>query len=68
MKKSATYLLLEVKLGEPLADFVTRHRDDERTWAYIARKLREATDDTVTFSVEALRKWFTADECSERAA
>jgi hypothetical protein len=68
VRRSATYLLIEMKLGESLADYVTRHRNDERTWAYIARKLREATDNTVSFSDEALRKWFTADECSERAA
>jgi hypothetical protein len=68
VKRSATYLLLEVKLGEPLADFVTRLRDDERPWSYIGRKLREATSNTVSFSDEALRKWFSTDECSERAA
>lgn len=65
MKQTPTALLIEVKLGEPLADFVTRHRNDERTWDYIARKLREKTD--VTFSVEALRKWFVNDS-TERAA
>lgn len=67
MKRTPTALLLEAKLGEPLADFVNRHRADERTWGYIARKLRERTD--VTFSDEALRKWFVADEAtSGRAA
>jgi hypothetical protein len=65
MKQTPTALLLEAKLGEPLADFVTRHRDDERSWDYIARKLRDLTD--VTFSDEALRKWFVNDS-TERAA
>lgn len=59
MKQTPMALLVEAKLGEPLADFVNKLRDDERTWAYIARKLRDRT--AVVFSDEALRQWF-ADE------
>lgn len=68
MKQTPTALLVETKLGEPLADFVNNLRSDERSWDYIARKLRERTD--VTFSNEALRLWFTDDatEAAERAA
>lgn len=61
MKPTPTFLLLEAKLGEPLAEFVRRLRKDERTWDYIARTLRTRTSNTVRFSTEALRKWF-ADE------
>jgi hypothetical protein len=56
VKQTPTVLLLEAKLGEPLADFVRNLRADERSWAYIGRKLRERTD--VQFSDEALRLWF----------
>jgi hypothetical protein len=68
MKRTATAQLVELKLGEPLADFVKKLRSDERSWPYIARKLRERTD--VSFSVEALRKWFLDEfgDDAERAA
>lgn len=59
MKQTPMALLVETKLGEPLADFVTKLRDDDRSWPYIARKLRERTE--VAFSDEALRYWFTED-------
>lgn len=66
MKQTPTSLLLEVRLGEPLAEYVRRMRSDERTWDYIARSLRRATDGKVKFSVESLRTWFADD--SELAA
>lgn len=59
MKQTPTYLLLEAKLGEPLAPLVERMRADERSFPYIARKLRERTNHEVTFSDERLRQWFT---------
>lgn len=65
VKQTPTYLLLEAKLGEPLADFVQRLRDDERPWRYVARKLRDATGNTVAFSDERLRQWFTDAEDTE---
>lgn len=66
MKQTPTTLLLEAKLGEPLADFVLNLRRDERSWAYIARKLRERTE--VTFSDEVLRLWFSDDSVEGVAA
>lgn len=62
MKPTPTYLLLEAKLGEPLAPLVERWRADERSFAYIARRLRERTNGEVRFSDEALRRWFEAAE------
>jgi hypothetical protein len=64
VKPTPTYLLLEAKLGEPLAPLVERMRADERSFSYIARKLRERTDHKVPFSDELLRKWFTAPAVS----
>lgn len=61
MKQTPSYLLLEAKLGEPLAPLVERMRADERTWDYIARKLRERTSHEVTFSTERLRQWFSVE-------
>lgn len=61
VKQTPTYLLLEAKLGEPLAPLVERMRADERAWPYIARKLRERTNHQVTFSDESLRQWFAED-------
>jgi hypothetical protein len=68
MKRTATAQLVELKLGEPLEPFVVRLRNDERSWPYIARKLRERTGDTVPFSAEALRKWFLDHEPANTAA
>lgn len=67
MKPTPTALLLEAKLGESLADYVTALREDERSWPYIARKLRERTNNEVTFSDEALRLWFTDTPASVTA-
>lgn len=58
MKRTATAQLIEVKLGESLEAFVEQLRKDERSWSYIARKLRERTDNSIEFNVETLRKWF----------
>lgn len=60
MKRTPMALLVETKLGEPLAEFVNNLRADERSWTYIARKLRERTE--VAFSDEALRKWFEDED------
>jgi len=61
VKQTPTYLLLETKLGEPLAPLVERMRADERSFPYIARKLRERTNHEVAFSDESLRLWFAED-------
>lgn len=58
MKQTPTTALLEIKLGEPLAPFVERMLADERSYPYIARKLRERTNHEVKFTDEALRQWF----------
>lgn len=63
MNPTPTYLLLELRLGEPLRDFVLALREDERGWPYIARKLADRTGHAVTD--ETLRKWF-ADADAQR--
>jgi hypothetical protein len=63
MKQTPTQLLMETRLGEPLAPYVLKLRADERTWRYIAKHLAEKTGHAVT--PEALRLWFGA---AERAA
>lgn len=68
VKRTPTNRLLELALGEPLDGFVGALLDDERSYPYIARKLRERTDNTVPFSAEALRQWFADREPSERVA
>lgn len=62
MKQTATYQLIETKLGEPLAPFVARHLADERSLAWIARKLRERTG--VEFSNEWLQRQFREQPAS----
>lgn len=59
VKQTPTNALLEIKLGEPLAPFVERMRADDRSFPYIARKLRERTNHEVRFTDEALRQWFS---------
>jgi len=67
MKQTPTALLVELKLGEPLRDFVLGLRQDERSWPYIARKIKERTE--VAVSDDALRLWFVDEATeSERAA
>lgn len=59
-----TYRLLEENLGEPLEPLVRRLRADERSFSYIARKLRERTG--VEFSDEWLRLQFTESASATR--
>jgi hypothetical protein len=47
--------LIEVKLGESLADMVTARRDQGLSWARIAAELYQRTDLYVTG--EAIRLW-----------
>lgn len=59
MKRTPTSQLVELKLGEDLAAWVTALRADERSWSYITRKIGERTG--IAVSDESLRLWF-ADE------
>jgi hypothetical protein len=61
VKETRTTRLLESRLGEPLAPLVEAWRADERSFPYIARKLRERTNHEIEFSTEALRQWFTEE-------
>lgn len=58
MTPPTSYVLLEKAIGEPLVDYLGRLRDDERSWPYIARKVKEHTG--VEVSDESLRRWYIA--------
>lgn len=51
-----TATLISTALGEPLAEYVKRHREDSRTWQWIADDLSAKTG--VTYSRELLRRSF----------
>jgi hypothetical protein len=51
-----TFLLIEKLIGEPVIEYIGRHRDDERTWDWIARDLSAKVG--VTYSREWLRRSF----------
>jgi hypothetical protein len=58
---SPTYLLIEQRLGKPLADFIGERRP-HTAWRRIAMEILKRTDVDVTY--ETLRTWFSADESS----
>lgn len=60
-----TATLVSTALGEPLLDYLRRHREDQRTWQWIADDLAKRTG--VPYSRELLRRWFLAAD-GERAA
>lgn len=51
-----TYLLLEERLGSPLARYVRGRRLDGRSWDAIALDLH--TDTQIPVTGESLRAWF----------
>jgi hypothetical protein len=61
-----TETLLGAVLGEPLADYVKRHREDDRSWQWIADKLSDATG--TRYSRELLRRWYATKADSEHVA
>lgn len=61
-----TETLLGAVLGEPLADYVKRHREDARSWQWIADKLADTTG--TRYSRELLRRWYAAKTDTESAA
>lgn len=65
MTPTPYYQLIETRLGRPLAEYVEELRNDERSWPYIARKIREQAD--VGVSDETIRLWF-ADSARTSAA
>lgn len=64
--RSQLYKLIERGLGEDFEALVAARRRYEYPWAAIAREVAGRTD--IEVSDETLRRWFTADECSEKAA
>lgn len=62
---TATYLLLQERLGEPLPDYIERARRNRRSWNAIARDLHTRT--TVSVTSETLRTWFYALDRQLRA-
>ena len=51
--QTPTTRLAEHLLGEPLGDWVRRHRADDRSWPWISQRLREQTDG----QVDITRTW-----------
>ena len=50
MQQTPSTRLAEHLLGEPLGDWVRRHRDDDRSWPWISQRLREETGGQVEIS------------------
>jgi hypothetical protein len=61
-----TATLIGKALGEDLAEYVRRHREDDRTWQWIADDLSEKTG--VKYSRELLRRSFPDPQCDEQPA
>lgn len=53
------YQLIEERLGEPLADFVSSRRP-YWSWRQLAVEIQKTTETSVSW--ESLRTWFVADE------
>jgi len=62
---SPTYLLIEERLGEPLAEFVNARRP-HTSWRRLALEIFQRTHTDV--SNESLRLWFGHDEPERGAA
>jgi hypothetical protein len=45
-------------IGEPLGPWVVRHREDDRSWQWIADRIGKETGGQVTVSDEYLRRLF----------
>jgi hypothetical protein len=60
--------LIEVLLGEPLGDWVRRHRDDDRSWQWIANQVLTQTNSQVTVTGEYLRRLFGEDPPVSKSA
>lgn len=68
MQSTPSTRLAEHLLGEPLKDWVLRHRRDDRGWPWISQKLREVTDGQVELSRTWLWKLYgDADAAGARA-
>lgn len=53
---SPTAMLATEILEEPIEDWIQRHRNDERSWRWIAARLYETTSQQVQISGEHLRQ------------
>ena len=58
--------LLEIKLGESLADYVEARRQPRLSWRQLARKLEQETG--VSVSHETLRNLFNEREAADEAS
>lgn len=52
-----TQVLASLLIGQPIGDWITAKRAEGVTWRQMARDLREATDDQIDITGEALRLW-----------
>jgi hypothetical protein len=55
-----TQRLADIKLGRPLADYVTEKRNARPQWPWqlIAEQLEQDTDGEIVVSRESLRQWY----------
>lgn len=61
-----TVLLIEKALGEPLVDYLQRHREDDRSWQWIANDLARLTG--AQYSREMVRRWYVDSDQNASAA
>jgi hypothetical protein len=63
MRLTPTQHLASLKLGRPLADYVSEKRTalPQWSWQSIAYQLATDTDGVVNISREALRQWYGED-------
>lgn len=54
---TAAAQLAELLIGEPIGDYIARHRDDHVSWDTIARLLWADTDQRVDVSGPTIQKW-----------
>lgn len=59
-RRTASQRLADLALGEPIEVWAQRHRDDERAFPWISRKLAEVTDGVVEIDSESIRRWCAA--------
>lgn len=58
------YQLIEERLGEPLADFVSTRRP-MWSWRQLAAEIHKTTETSVSW--ESLRTWFAETDAAERS-
>jgi hypothetical protein len=53
-------MLASLQLGRPVEDFITEHHADDRSYRWIARALRDATDGATDVTDKTVAAWHRA--------